>query len=63
MAKKKAKGKKKKAKGKPFGGYVVCFKGVKDSLEQVFGKKPIAPSAMTKVLWAYIKKKKLLYKK
>ncbi len=42
-----------------FGGYKVCFKGHKDSLEIVFGKTPIAPSLMTKKLWAYVKRKKL----
>ncbi|MBT3181957.1 MAG: hypothetical protein HN337_05545 [Deltaproteobacteria bacterium] len=42
-----------------FGGYKVCFKGYNDSLEHVFGKTPIAPSLMTKKLWAYVKKKKL----
>ena len=44
---------------KPFGGYSVCFKGCEATLEEVFGNKGIAPSEMTKLLWAYIKKKKL----
>ena len=48
-------GKKKKA----FGGYSISFKGCDDTLEKVFGSKPIAPSAMTKELWKYIKKKRL----
>lgn len=28
-------------------------------MEEVFGRKPIAPSKMVKILWAYIKKWKL----
>lgn len=51
----KASGSKKAA----FGGYSVCFKGCEDSMEKVFGSKPIAPSQMTKSLWAYVKGKKL----
>ena len=42
-----------------FGGYKICFKGHTDNLEHVFGKSPIAPSLMTKKLWAYVKRKKL----
>lgn len=48
-------GKKKPA----FGGYTVNFKGCEDSLEKVFGSKPIPPSQMTKALWAYVKKNNL----
>ncbi|MBN1940941.1 MAG: hypothetical protein JW772_02045 [Candidatus Diapherotrites archaeon] len=44
---------------KPFGGYSVCFKGCSDSMESVFGTGKIAPSEMTKKLWAYVKKKGL----
>ena len=44
---------------KAFGGCTVSFAGQDASLEDVFGKKPLTPSAMTKALWAYIKKKKL----
>ncbi len=48
------------AKKKPqFGGYAVNFAGKGETLEQVFGKKPISPAEMTKVLWAYVKKNKL----
>ena len=48
------------AKGrKAFGGYSVSFKGCKDSVESVFGSSAIAPSEMTKKLWAYVKRKKL----
>lgn len=48
-------GKKKKA----FGGYSISFAGRKETLEHIFGKKPIAPSAMTKVLWKFVKSKRL----
>ncbi|HLC40637.1 MAG TPA: hypothetical protein VJO34_03300 [Methylomirabilota bacterium] len=51
------------AKGKAaFGGYAINFKGCKDSLEAVFGSKPIGPSEMTKKLWAYVKRKRLAKK-
>jgi len=42
-----------------FGGYAISFKGCKASLEDVFGKKPIPPSQMTKLLWEYIREKGL----
>jgi hypothetical protein len=42
---------------KAFGGYSICFKGCKDTVEDVFGSGAIAPSEMTKKLWVYIKKK------
>ena len=45
------------AKKKAFGGYSISFKGMKDSIEDVFGSAALAPSEMTKKLWAYIKKK------
>ena len=44
---------------KKFGGYTITFKDCKDSVESVFGKAPIAPSQMTKKIWAYVKRKKL----
>ena len=44
---------------KAFGGYSINFSGCTDSMEKVFGDKPIAPSEMTKKLWAYIKSKKI----
>lgn len=44
---------------KAFGGYSICFKGCNDSVEKVFGTGKIAPSEMTKKLWAYVKSKKL----
>ena len=57
----KSKSKKKttKAKKKPFGGYAINFAGRKETVEQVFGKKPIPPSEMTKKIWAFVKAKKL----
>ena len=57
-SKSKSKAKPKKTKAKPkksFGGYAISFKGRKDSVEKVFGSKPIAPSEMTKKIWAYVK--------
>jgi len=45
---------------KPFGGITVDFKGREETMEQVFGNKPIAPSEMTKRIWAFVKSKKLL---
>lgn len=47
------------AKKKAFGGYTICFKGCNDPIEKVFGTLPVAPSEMTKKLWAYVKAKKL----
>ena len=44
---------------KPFGGYQINFKGRKETVEEVFGDKPIAPSEMTKKIWAFVKKKGL----
>lgn len=57
-SKSKSKAKPKKTTSKPkkaFGGYAISFKGRKDSVEKVFGSKPIAPSEMTKKIWAYVK--------
>lgn len=51
--------KKKSSKKAAFGGYKINFKGHEESLEKVFGCRPIAPSQMTKKLWAYVKKNKL----
>ncbi|MDD2531253.1 MAG: hypothetical protein PHY04_00530 [Candidatus ainarchaeum sp.] len=52
-----------KPKKKAFGGYCISFKGKTDTLEEVFGSGDITPSEMTKLLWAYIKKKKISGKK
>ncbi|MBU4485235.1 hypothetical protein KKA47_07445 [bacterium] len=54
VVKKKTAGKK-----KAFGGYTISFKGKKDTVEAVFGSKPIAPSEMTKKIWIYVKENKL----
>ena len=40
---------------KLFGGYAINFAGRKETIEQVFGKKPIPPSEMTKKIWAFVK--------
>jgi hypothetical protein len=51
--------KKKKGGKKPFGGYGINFAGQTKTLEELFGSKAIAPSEMTKKLWAFIKSRKL----
>ena len=53
--KRKAPAKKKAA----FGGYAINFAGRTETVEQVFGKKPVAPSEMTKKIWAFVKSKGL----
>ncbi len=50
---------KSKIKKLPFGGYAINFAGRKETVEQVFGNKPIAPSEMTKRIWKFVKSKKL----
>ena len=57
--KKKVKSKTTTTKKKAFGGYAICFKGCDDTLEDVMGTAPIAPSEMTKRLWKYVKKHSL----
>ena len=42
-----------------FGGYAINFAGRTETVEDVFGKKPVSPSEMTKKLWAYVKKHRL----
>ena len=60
-AKKKSKSKSKsKGKRKPFGGYAINFAGRTDTVEQVFGKKPVTPSEMTKKIWAFVKSRRLV---
>jgi len=56
VTKKKTKSKTKKP---AFGGYAINFAGRQETVEQVFGKKPIAPSEMTKKIWKFIKSKQL----
>ena len=55
----KKKASKPKAKKPAFGGYAISFAGRKETVEQVFGNKPIAPSEMTKKIWAFVKSKSL----
>lgn len=57
MAKKKSK---RKAPKKPFGGMTICPDA---PLAAIIGKACVTPSQMTKHLWAYIKKKKLMKRK
>ncbi|MBI2890571.1 MAG: hypothetical protein HYY13_07270 [Nitrospirae bacterium] len=47
---------------KPFGGMTINFKGRAESVEDVFGAKPVTPAEMNKKLWAYVKGKKLVKK-
>lgn len=44
---------------KAFGGYQISFAGRTDTVTDVFGDKPLAPSEMTKRLWSYVKKHQL----
>lgn len=48
-----------KTKKPAFGGYAIDFSGRKETVEQVFGKKPVAPSEMTKKIWAFVKSNNL----
>jgi hypothetical protein len=50
---------KSKTKKLPFGGYAINFAGRQETVEQVFGNKPIAPSEMTKRIWKFVKSKSL----
>jgi len=54
-----SKAKKSKGKKLPFGGYSIGFAGRTETLEQVFGKKRVVPSLMTKLIWKFIKAHKL----
>jgi len=40
----------------------VSFKGCKDTMEKVFSARAIPVTQMTKSLWGYVKRKKLLKK-
>ena len=48
-----------KTKKPAFGGYAINFAGRNETVEEVFGKKPIAPSEMTKKIWAFVKSNSL----
>jgi len=55
----KRKAKKRGGKKKPFGGIVI----VPDAkMAAIIGKKPLPPSKMTKAIWTYIKRHKLMKK-
>ncbi len=54
-----SKAKKSKGKKLPFGGYSIGFAGRTETLEQVFGKKRVVPSLMTKLIWKFIKAHRL----
>ncbi len=53
---------KSKSKRKPFGGYAINFAGRTETVEQIFGTKPITPSEMTKKIWVFIKSRRLANK-
>ncbi len=53
---------KSKSKRKPFGGYAINFAGRTDTVEQIFGTKPVTPSEMTKKIWIFIKSRHLANK-
>jgi len=55
----KKKATKSKTKKLPFGGYAINFAGRTETVEQVFGNKPIAPSEMTKRIWKFVKSNSL----
>ena len=48
-----------KSKKPAFGGYAINFAGREETVEQVFGSKPIAPSEMTKKIWNFVKSNSL----
>ena len=50
---------KKSGSKKAFGGFAINFAGRKETLEQVFGSKPVGPSEMTKRIWKFVKSKRL----
>lgn len=50
---------KKGGKKKPFGGYAINFKGRKETMEQVYGSRPISPMDMTRKTWKFVKTKNL----
>jgi hypothetical protein len=51
------------AKKKAFGGYSINFKKVSNwPISKIFGTGDLAPSEMTKKLWAFVKKNKLTSK-
>ena len=63
VKKKATKKKTTRGKKKAFGGYSIDFKGRTETMEEVFGKKPIGPSEMTKKIWQYVKRKRIAGKR
>ena len=63
VKKKATKKKTTRGKKKAFGGYSIDFKGRTETLEEVFGKKPIGPSEMTKKIWQFVKRKRIAGKR
>ena len=55
----KKKATKSKTKKLLFGGYAINFAGRNETVEEVFGNEPIAPSEMTKKIWKFIKSNSL----
>jgi chromatin remodeling complex protein RSC6 len=54
--------KSKSKKKAPFGGYGIDFTNCQETLEDVFGNKPVSPPQMTKLIWQYIKRKRIARK-
>lgn len=52
-----------RGKKKAFGGYSIDFSGRTETMEEVFGKKPIGPSEMTKKIWQFVKRKRIAGKR
>ncbi|TFH01830.1 MAG: hypothetical protein E4G77_02980, partial [Nitrosopumilus sp.] len=48
-----------KTKKTAFGGYAIDLTGRTETVEQVYGKKPIAPNEMTKKIWNFVKSNNL----
>ncbi len=62
-SKRKTTRRKSKSKKKvPFGGYAINFTNCHETLEEVFGRKPVTPPQMTHLIWKYIKRKRIASK-
>ena len=46
-----------------FGEIYIHFINRQTTLEELFGNKPITPTDMTKKIWKYVKKQKLMKRK
>jgi hypothetical protein len=60
MAKKRVVKKKVRAK-KVTGEYSLTFTGCTDTIESIFGDKPISPSQVANKMWAYVKRNRLAF--